>query len=104
MDYSAIKNFNVIIENNGQFESYDIMPTLIRKYKECKREKPVTHEEFLEFVKKESMYHWWAKCEYEIILSDWPGRRVSRKIDIHAQVMMNHELVTRILEANVLKK
>ena len=69
-----MKKFNVIVYNiNGKnFESYDIIPYLVSRYNKTKKKKPVTFEEFKEFVKDESRYQWWARCEYEIILSPWP--------------------------------
>lgn len=99
--------FNTIIYNfNGRsFESYDVMPYFIRCYEDVKKNKyenlPKTFEEFKEFVKSKSMYMYWARCEYEVILSDWPSSGKAKKIDIHWQLMMNHDLVTRILMENV---
>lgn len=36
-------------------------------------------------------YYFWSKCEYEIILSDWPPNKnfKEKKIDIYDQVMLN---------------
>lgn len=68
--------FNVINWdfNSNSLEFYDIIPYLIRVYKESEN-KPKTFEEFKEFIKKESMYQWWSRCEYEIIVSQWPPDR-----------------------------
>ena len=68
-----MKEFNVIGYNinKKEFVSYNIIPYLISQYK-IKRNKPKTFDEFKEFVKNESMYQWWSRCEYEIILSPWP--------------------------------
>lgn len=36
------------------------------------------------------MYYFWAKCEYEVIVSSWPPRDASeRKIDIYTQLREN---------------
>lgn len=48
--------------------------------------------EFKEKLRKELMYWFWSKCEYEIVMSPWVGRNKEEaevKIDIHDQVMLN---------------
>jgi hypothetical protein len=99
--------FNVInFEfNSREFEAYDVMPYLISCYDKVKRKKecPVTFVEFKEFVKSRSMYMYWSRCEYEVILSDWPNQKTHKKIDVHWQIMMNLDTVTNILMSNVVK-
>lgn len=95
-----MNSFNVIIEDNGKFVPYDIIPYLYDKYKE-KSPKPKTHEEMVEFVKSNSMYQWWARCEYEIVLQGWPNDKIQEKWDVHKQVMMNLDLITRVLEGEI---
>lgn len=93
-----MSSFNVIIYNfnEGIFEPYDIMPYLRRSYYD-EDEKPSTFEEFRYFVLHRSMYQWWARCEYEIILTDWPNKRHEEKWDIHKQVKMNIDIITELL-------
>ena len=102
-----IKPFNVInFEfNSNKFEPYDVMPYLISCYNNVKRKKecPKTFDEFKKFVEDKSMYMYWARCEYEIILSDWPNQKTSEKIDIHWQIMNNIDVVTNVLMENVIK-
>lgn len=105
-----MKQFNVINYNfNAQkFESYDVIPYLISAYNgrikyhnELPEEEywkvPQTFDEFKEFVKKESLYQFWARCEYEIILVDWPCKKHTEKWDVYQQIMMNLDLVTKTL-------
>lgn len=100
-----ITPFYVINENiNAQeFEKYDVMPYFINCYKEARKKKkqPKTFDEFKEFVKSNSMYMYWSRCQYEIVLTDWPSQSRSKKIDIHWQLMMNWDVVTSILIDNV---
>jgi hypothetical protein len=103
MKKAILTPFYVIIcdVNRNKMEPYDIMPRLIDAYVEAK-EKPKEFWDFKDFVKKEAMYMWWSKCEYEIILRDWPTtEKVEEKWDVYKQVMMNWELVTRILMENI---
>ena len=104
MEEKKIKAFYVIIEKHGRFKPYDVIPYFVSTYNERKpKDRPKTFEEFKKFVESWSRYMYWSRCEYEIILSDWPGQRNEEKWDIHRQIMMNHDLVTEIL-MSVLKK
>lgn len=97
-----IKSFNVIYQNinTQKFEPYDVMLYLVDEYNKAK-DKPTTFEEFKEFVKRKSMYMYWSRCEYEIIISGWPNKETQEKWDIHDQIMMNIDIVTNVLIDNV---
>lgn len=88
-----MKSFNVIVFNFNEkkFEPYDIIPYL---YKRAKEKNPT---DIKEFIKKESLYMWWSRCEYEIILSDWPPSGYKEKWDVYDQVMMNINIIADIL-------
>lgn len=51
----------------------------------------VTKEEFIAKLKRQLVYYFWSKCQYEIILSPWTGRANNIKIDIYDQIMMNFD-------------
>lgn len=93
-----MNTFNVIIWNcnSKKFEPYDIMPYLREQY-ENKEEKPSSFAMFKEFVKDESLYQFWSRCEYEIILKDWPCGQKEEKWDVYGQIIMNLDLITRLL-------
>lgn len=97
--------FYVIVDNvNRQdFERYDVMPYLVRCYDDAKKRKkqPKTYDEFKEFVKGKSMYMYWGRCEWELILKPWVGHSNERKVDVHWQLMHNLDLVTSILMLNL---
>lgn len=92
--------YNVIFWdfNKKEFVSYDIFPYLKKVYQEAKERKkePKTFDEFKEFIRKESMYMWWSRCQYEILISDWPAQSKTEKIDVHYQVMMNIDIITKL--------
>lgn len=94
--------------NRKVFEPYDIMPYLRDCYKKEKKSRskcklvPTTFEEFTKFVKSELMYRYWGRCEYEIILADWPSQKTEKKIDIWWQCEPNLDLITRLLMEDVL--
>ena len=119
------REFNVIVYdiNKKEFVPYNIIPYLVSQYKIKIDNKPKTFDEFKEFVKNKSMYQWWSRCEYEVILSPWPYTsspserynkegeddveawkehwkkhlKECKKIDVHYQVMMNLDVITALL-------
>lgn len=99
-----MKSFNVINFNfnSSKFEPYDVMPYFIHEYK-AEETKPKTVKEFTEFVKSKSLYQFWSRCEYEIVLHDWPCDTVAYKMDVHEQLMMNLDIVVSILMENIRK-
>lgn len=126
-----MKSFNVINYdfNARKFVPYDVIPYLVNTYndrveryheinlkasksknqKEFNKYKdvleywkiPKTFEEFKEFVKKESQYQFWSRCEYEIILIDWPCQKDEEKWDVYDQIMMNLDTVTKLVMESI---
>lgn len=100
-----MRSFNVIVEdiNRKEFVPYDVVPYFVNCYKALKKsdEKPSTLDEFKKFVKSKSLYMYWSRCEYEIILSSWPpsknGLDDGVKVDVHWQIMMNLDIVSEIV-------
>lgn len=126
-----MKSFNVInFDFNAQkFVAYDIIPYFVRSYNEqiaryntAKSELeasktkleikiaksnldywkvPVTFDEFKQFVKDRAQYQFWSRCEYEIILVDWPCQKTEEKWDVYDQIMMNLDVVTRLVVESI---
>ena len=94
-----MKEFNVIWFNHtlNKFEKYNIIPSLINRYNEQKElNKNSSFEEIKKFILSESLYRWWSKSEYEIILANWPTQKYEQKIDIYQQIKMNIDIITEI--------
>lgn len=98
-----MKTFNVIIYdfNHKKFIPYDVIPYFVGAYEELKEKKykkvPETFEEFKKFVRDEGHYQFWGRCEYEVILVDWPCQQVEKKIDVWNQIEMNLDLITDLV-------
>ena len=94
--------FNVITfePNSNKFEPYNVMRYLIGEYNDQKT-KPATFDECRKFIKDKSQYQFWGRCEYEVILVDWPCQKTERKIDVHEQIMMNLDVITDLFMKNV---
>ena len=76
--------WNVYISNfNGKrIEKYNVFDHLgflddlkkaARKYRDRER------EQFEDQMRRDLMYYFWSKCEWEIILSHWPPRQDARE-------------------------
>lgn len=87
--------WNVYIENfNGrEIVTYNVFshPMFSGIKKQLKKNKDITFEEFEKIVKKELTYHFWSKCEWEIILSAWPPSDIfiDKKVSVYDQIMLN---------------
>lgn len=59
---------------------------------EKKRLTKYTPDELIEIeLRRKCMYYFWAKCEYEVIVTGWPDTKTERKIDIYDQLDANWE-------------
>ena len=74
---SQLKTFNIF--NHRGFKN--AIEEIFKKY--------YSMEEFKKAVKSELMYYFWSKAEWEIVISDWFGKQVEKKIDVYDQVMLN---------------
>lgn len=95
-DINRSKMSTINIFNHHGF-SRDIKE-VIRKYRE--------KDEFIEQLKKELMYFFWSKAEYEIIIAPWCGgdrEKEAKKIDIYEQVMMNYDIFSEYVWKNRFK-
>ncbi|MDE5888577.1 MAG: hypothetical protein K2H20_01010 [Bacilli bacterium] len=116
--YILYKDFN-----NGEMTHYDVMPTLYNTIfnsdntiskqrfkiysKILKDYKPIeTIEELKKFITNHFRYHYWSKCEWEFIASDWPPGKDERrkKIDGFQQLEPNIDLITEIIWKQIFKK
>lgn len=101
---NKITPFYVINEdiNAKEFKKYNVMPYFVNCYNETKvKERPKTFEEFRSFVERKSIYMYWSRCQYEIVLKSLIGFAEDEKIDVDWQVKMNIDLITELLMQNV---
>ena len=103
------KKFHVLTWdfNRDKIEHYDVLPYFrdrleerIERNKESEDEYfkvPKSFDEFKKFVEDESLYQFWSRCEYEMIVHGWPVRNNDYKIDVHEQIMMNLDVISGIL-------
>lgn len=51
-------------------------------------------EAFVERLRGDLMYHFWSKCEWEIIIDHWPHNDhfEDKKVDVYNQVNLNWDI------------
>ena len=72
------------------FEHDRFLDDVKKTYKKHKDD----YESFCSAIKCSLAYFFWSKCEWEIVLCDWPpsDRFQKKKIDVYDQVMMNRDV------------
>ena len=67
--------------NSRKLESINIISRKLIEdvYKQIKSGKITNKSNLREYLRKEFMYRYWSKSEYEILVTDWPP--VTKKID-----------------------
>lgn len=96
--------FYVIVDdcNSHKFVKYDVMPYLVNMYNNLKKNnRPTTFEDCKTLVMQWARSMYWARCQYEIILSDWPCQQHHKKVDAYWQIENNIAIVTRVFMENV---
>jgi len=86
-----VENFNAKqMEPYNIFKHYSFNEGVKKAYKRYKND----FDAFAEEIKKELQYYFWSKCEWEIILSDWPpsDRFKPVKVSVYDQVMLNWDV------------
>lgn len=87
--------WNVYVED---FNGKEIVPYNVfnhgRFLDDCKRNARKNGKDYTKFceqLRRDLMYYFWSKCEWEIILAPWIRRDTVKelKIDVFDQVMLN---------------
>ena len=93
-------SFNVLFWdfNADRLTTYDVLPYFRKEYEECrKKDRPITREQWKEFIESKGRYRFWSRCQYEIIVSPWPTMDKDVKIDAYKQIENNLDLIIDIL-------
>lgn len=95
-----VENFNrACIEIYNIFEHYNFMRSVMENYELNKD----NFENFSEMLKNDIRYYFWSKCEWEIILSDWPPSDSfkDKKVSVYDQVMLNWPVFSEYVWENI---
>lgn len=61
----------------------------------------MTKEEFVAELARIARYCYWAKCEYEFLLCDFPTEQKKIKVDVFHQLSMNWEQFSNYVWENI---
>ena len=50
------------------------------------------YDTFKSELKKELMYYFWSKCEWEIVVTGFPIDKTKKKLDVYDQVIANFDI------------
>lgn len=91
--------------NHDELETYDVVPIFMRELERLKKKDlPKTKKEFSEFLNGEAQYHFWSKCEYEMIIHGWPVGKKDVKVDVYDQLILNWDKFVDAFWNNLPKK
>lgn len=94
-------SWKVFVEdyNHGKIVEYDIMGEYLSDEIKGIIKKVESYEEFKERLNSILMYHFWSKCEWEVIITGWPpSERVEeRKVDVYEQIKLNFEVFAKYI-------
>ena len=67
------------------------------------RKNKITSVDFKDRLKQVLMYYFWAKCEYEVVISSFPPNENAKdeKVDIYSQVMLNFDIFCDYVYSNI---
>lgn len=77
----------------AEIEKYNVFdhPGFLEGCRKAAKKYAKDREAFEKAVKSDLMYHFWSKCEWEVVIDHWPhsDRKRARKVDVFEQVMLN---------------
>ena len=83
-----VGNFNSgLIESHNVFDHWRFLEDCRKNAKKNGGDK----DAFAEQLRRDLMYYYWSKCEWEIIIDHWPhcDRFRDEKVDVYDQVRLN---------------
>ena len=90
--------------NHDKLEQYDVVPMLLRELKSLrKKDFPMDKKSMNKELKSWARYHFWSKCEYEMIVHGWPVQKNDEKVDVYNQLMLNWDTFSEAFWKNVWK-
>ena len=87
--YTSCYNRGIVLYN--VFEHAGFWDDLVQIRKKFGKKNATNLERvvFEEKVKRSLYYYFGAKCEWEIVIGDWPHGDQPKKVDVYKQIMMN---------------
>lgn len=82
--------------NSGRIEIHNVFDhyTFLEDCRKNAKKNGEDKDAFAEQLRRDLMYSYWSKCEWEIIIDHWPhtDRCHAEKVDVYDQVRLNWDL------------
>lgn len=82
--------------NSGRIEIHNIFDhyTFLEDCRKNAKKNGEDKNAFAEQLRRDLMYSYWSKCEWEIVIDHWPhtDRCMEEKVDVYDQVRLNWDL------------
>lgn len=101
-----VKNVNLVYNvlnyswNEHKVESYNVLThlNLEKVHKKILKKEISNYTELKEYLKREFMYHFWCKAEYELLVGALLCREEDlERIDVYRQIEMNLDLIVKYI-------
>lgn len=94
--YADFNNKCIVTKN--VFDNTRLLEDCVKNAKKNKDDKAA----FAEQLRRDLMYYYWCKCEWEVILQSWPPRDDfnDKKIDIFWQTYLNWDVFVDYVWSN----
>ena len=90
--------------NHDKLEQYDVVPMLLRELKSLRKDDfPMNKRSMDKELKTWARYHFWSKCEYEMIVQGLYKKDNEEKVDVYDQLMLNWDTFSDAFWKNVWK-
>jgi hypothetical protein len=98
-NYSKYQDDDVIITNIKKvLDKHSVDYSKMNKLFKQHAYRDIAFEAYEQILDRECMYYYWSKCEWEVIVSEWPPRDGSdKKIDVYYQLKANWEQFKNIV-------
>lgn len=108
-----MKTFKVLVQtstnkiewvNVFELSTWNRIEELLKKQAKVMKNMPdkdAVLKELKDILRRELMYWFWSKCEWEVVVQGWPNNGTEKKIDVFEQISANYELFEKIVFDNI---
>lgn len=97
-NYSKYNEDQIVKNIKKVLDKYNVDYSKLTKQFKQHAYRDIAFEAYEQILDRECMYHYWSKCEWEVIVSAWPPRDGSdKKIDVYSQLKANWDLFKNIV-------
>jgi len=88
--------WNVYYEdiNNKKIDIFNVFHhwSFLEDCKKNAKQNGENYNAFIHQLKRDAMYYFWSKCEWEIVVTGFPIDKTKKKLDVYDQVIANFDI------------